>query len=101
MNDLEISITFESNGQEIEKDVFVEYEITGGHEAPSIDSPGCDQELGFTVFDSVTGKEFPSWIVEQIYDEVEQLAFSDYQKECDGDAEEYAASQAEDDYLFG
>jgi hypothetical protein len=101
MSDLDINITFESNGIEIEKAVFVEYEISGGYEAPSMDSEGCNKEADFTVFDSVTGKEFPQWIVEQIYDEVEQLAFSDYQKECDGDAAEYAASQAEDDYLFG
>jgi len=100
MNDLEINITFESNGEEIEKAVYVEYEVVGVHEAPSIDSPGCDQELEFTVFDSITGKELPTWIVEQIYDEVEQLAFSDYHNERDGDAMEHAISQA-DDYLFG
>lgn len=86
MFDFTTIITFESNGVDIEKIVFVEYEFSGGYEAPSHDSEGCEPDLEFEIFDDETGKVLDGFIVDQVEDSIFDKITAHHEKVCESDA---------------
>lgn len=88
------TVIFTVDGEEVEHNVVIECEQTGAEEAATMDSPGCDAECEYTVYDADTGNEFPQFMAVQLEDEFNEWCWEELEKKCEDDAMEYASELA-------